>query len=182
MENCVKALLYCYPMLDRICEGYVQHIKNKAALSHDGRIPTIDLAEYLAKEICEKEKLQALKALLDKLVSRLSLEERLLLDIRYFGKLDRVRRLFAAKRAGLAEDSMRDVPLWSERTYFRKQKALMNKLCKRLEDYGIDKETFLSEYVSLDGIAPVYSYVEQGKDVGIERKEQAFLEFLNQIR
>ena len=182
MENCVKAALYCYPMMDRICEGYVQHIKNKATMSHDGRVPTVQLAEYLAKEICEKERAQALKAVLDELLSRLTLEERLLLDLRYFGKMDRVRRMFAAKRAGLADDGMRDVPIWSERTYFRKQKALMEKLCRRLTCRGIDKDVFLKEYADLDGIAPVYQYVELGKDVGIEKKERAFLDFLNEIR
>ena len=182
MENCVKAMLYCYPMLDRICEGYVQHIKNKATMSHDGRIPTVELAEYLAKEICEKERTQALKALFDEILARLTLEERLLLDLRFFGKMDRVRRMFAAKRAGLADDAMRDVPFWSERTYFRKQKALLEKLCKRLECRGLDKEAFLKDYAQLDGIAPVYQYVELGKDVGIEKTERSFLDFLNQIR
>ena len=182
MENCVKAILYCYPMLERISEGYLQHIKNKATMSHDGRTPTVALAEYLAREICEKEKVQVLKALMDKVLARLTLEERLLLELRYFGKIDRVRRLFAAKKAGLADDYMRDVPIWSERTYFRKQKAALKKVEKRLEANGLDKDVFLKEYAELDGIAPVYQYVSLGKDVGIEKKERAFLDFLNEIR
>ena len=182
MENCVKAILYCYPMLDRISEGYIQHIKNKATMSHDGRIPTMELAEYLAKEICEKEKVQALKALMDKVLARLSLEERLLLELRYFGKMDRVRRMFAAKKAGIADDCMRDVPIWSERTYFRKQKSVMKKVCKRLDANGLNRDVFLKEYAELDGLAPVYQYVALGKDVGIEKKERAFLDFLNEIR
>ena len=140
MENCVKAILYCYPQLGGIEEGYMQHIRNKAILSSDGREPAQKIAEYLAAEVLRKGKIRELGEMTKSVLAGLSAEERLLLDVRYFGKLDRVKRAFAAKYAGIADESMRAVKYWSERTYFRKQKRLLLKLVNRFSFLGLDKE------------------------------------------
>ncbi|MBQ8374907.1 MAG: hypothetical protein IJX98_04960 [Clostridia bacterium] len=182
MENCVKAMLYCYPRLESITDGYLQHIKNKAALSYDGKTPTWELAEYLAGEVLNKQRVQELKLLLDNALKNLTVEEKLLLDVRYFGKLDQVRRLFAAKAASLADDYMREIKIWSERTYFRKQARLLKKIIRRLSAAELDKQSFLEKFASLDGVSAVYQYIELGKDIGMERKEREFLAFLNRIR
>ena len=182
LENCVKAILYCYPRLGGIEEGYLEHIRNKAVLSSDGREPAQKVAEYLAMEVLQKAKVRELRETVDRALSNLSMEEKLLLSVRYFGKLDRVKRAFAAKYAGIADDNMRAVKYWSERTYFRKQKRLLLKLCNRFAMMGITKEKFLDEYVSLDGVGSIYTYIELGKDLGLEKKERAFLAFLEEIR
>ena len=182
MENCVKAILYCYPRLGGIEEGYMEHIRNKAVLSSDGRDPAQKLAEYIAMEILQKAKIRELIDLTASVMSDLSTEEKLLLNVRYFGKLDRVKRAFAAKYAGIADDNMRTVRYWSESTYFRKQKKLLTKLTCRFHALGLTKEKFLQEYSGLDGIGAIYTYIELGKDLCIEKKEQAFLDFLKEIR
>ena len=182
MENCVKAILYCYPRLGGIEDGYLQHIRNKAVLSADGRESAQRVAEYLAAEIIQKSFVKELKEIAGHALSALSTEEKLLLDVRYFGKLDRVKRAFAQKYAGIADDYMRDIPFWSERTYFRRQKKLLTKLVGKFAALGLDKERFLRDFVTLDGIAPIYTYIELGKDIGIEKKERAFLAFLAEIR
>ena len=182
MENCVKAILYCYPRLGGIEDGYLQHIRNKAFLSADGRESAQRVAEYLAAEIIQKALVKELAEIAARALSALTAEEKLLLDVRYFGKLDRVKRAFAQKYAGIADDYMRDIPFWSERTYFRKQKKLLAKLAVKFSALGLDKERFLKDFVSLDGIAPIYTYIELGKDIGLEKKERAFLSFLAEIR
>ena len=182
MENCVKAILYCYPRLDGIEEGYLEHIRNKALFSSDGREPTQRVAEYLALEVLHKGKVRELINMANSAFNGLSVEEKLLLNVRYFGKLDRVKRAFAAKYAGIADDSMRTVKYWSESTYFRKQKRLLNKLVCRFLSLGLDKEKFLADFVCLDGVGDVYTYIELGKDIGLEKKERAFLQFLDEIR
>ena len=182
MENCVKAILYSYPQLRAIEEGYLQHIRNKAVLSIDGRESAERVAEALAKEIIQKGLVNELYEVASKALSGLTPEENLLLDIRYFGKLDRVKRAFAQKYAGIADEYMRFVHFWSERTYFRKQKKLLAKLAAKFVTLGIDKERFLKDFVGLDGIAPIYMYIELGKDIGLEKKEQAFLHFLAEVR
>ena len=182
MENCVKAILYCYPSLGGVEEGYYQHIKNKAVLSSDGRLSAQRAAEDIALEILRKGKVRELKNLATMVISKLTTEEKLLLDVRYFGKMDRVKRIFAAKYAGIADEEMNCIKIWSERTYFRKQKRLLIKLVERFEELGLTKERFANEFAELDGVSAVYTYVELGKDVCIEKREQAFLSFLERIR
>ena len=175
-------MLYCYPQLGGIEDGYMQHIRNKAVLSVDGRVPAQKLAEYVALEVVHKSKVRELTQLINAVISNLNTEEKLLLNIRYFGKLDRVKRAFAAKYAGIANEEMRSVAFWSERTYFRKQKKLLTKLVNRFLDLGLDKNRFLEEFASLDGLSSIYTYVELGKDIGLEKKERALLEFLAELK
>ena len=182
MENYVRAALYVYPRMAGLIDGYRQHIENKAVLSHDGKTPAWRLAEYIAGEILDKEKLVDLKKVLDGAIGALSAEEKLLLDVRYFGKMDRVRRAFAAKRAGVGESFMDKIPYWSERGYYRKQDRLLRKLRSALAGAGITKEVFLKDYLHLDGIAPVYQYLELGKDVGMMTREREFLRFLGEVK
>ena len=180
--NYVKAMLYAYPHLSRIGEGYGDHIKNKAVLSHDGRVSTERLMEYLAGEILQKQKAEELKTILDKILSSLSDEEKLLLDARYFGKIDGVRRIFAAVKAGLADEKYRATPLWSERTYFRKQNALLKKIALRLKAQGVGEKEFLNDFAAVDGVSHIYRYLELGKDAAVSKKEKDFLSFLDRIR
>lgn len=181
--NYVKATLYAYPQLERIGKGYGEHIANRAILSHDGRMATEKLMVYLAQEIEEKRKIERLKMVLDSILAGLSTEEKLLLDVRYFGKIEAVKRIFAAVKAGIAGEQYAKIPLWSERTYFRRQTALLKKIALRLKWQGIDKEEFLKEYAGLDGVGHVYRYLElRCEEESVLKKEREFLSFLEEIR
>ena len=182
MENCVKAILYCYPRLECIEEGYLQHIRNRAVMSVDGREPAQKVAEHLALALLEKAKVHELHKLAVAALDKLTTEEKMLLNVRYFGKLDRVKRVFAEKYAGIADEKMSAIPYWSERTYFRKQKKLLTKLTERFVALGLTKTRFLAEFADLDGIGAIYTYIELGKDLGLEKKESMFLQFLQEIR
>ena len=181
--NYVKAVLYAYPQMESIGRSYGEHIANRAILSHNGRVATEKLMVYLAEEIEEKRKVEGLKGILDKLLASLSTEEKLLLDIRYFGKMEQSKRIFASIKAGLAQGEYAKIPLWSERTYFRRQTALLKKIALRLKTQGVDKDAFLKEYIGLDGIGHIYRYLELGcDDESVLKKERAFLDFLAEIR
>ena len=181
--NYVKATLYAYPQMESIGKSYGEYIANRAICSHNGRVATEKLMVYLVGEIEEKRKIERLKLILDKTLSGLSTEEKLLLDIRYFGKMEQSKRIFASIKAGLAEGEYAKIPLWSERTYFRRQTALLKKIALRLKTQGIDKEEFLKEYAGLDGLGHIYRYLElRCEEASVLKKEKAFLAFLNEIR
>ncbi len=181
--NYVKATLYAYPQMESIGKSYGEHIANRAICSHDGRVATEKLMVYLVGEIEEKRKIERLKLILDKALSGLSAEEKLLLDIRYFGKMEQSKRIFASIKAGLAEGEYAKIPLWSERTYFRRQTALLKKIALRLKTQGVDKEEFLKEYAGLDGLGHIYRYLElRCEEASVLKKEREFLAFLNEIR
>ncbi len=181
--NYVKATLYAYPQMETIGRCYGDHIANRAICSHNGRVATEKLMVCIAEEIEEKRMIERLKGILDKLIAALSAEERLLLDIRYFGKMEQAKRIFASIKAGIAQGEYAKIPLWSERTYFRRQTALLKKIALRLKSQGIDKETFLKEYAGLDGVGHIYRYLElRCEEESILKKEKQFLDFLAEIR
>ena len=179
MEIRVVAALYAYPQLDRVGRDYEEHIKNKALLSYGSKIATERLTEYLAEEIVRRQNVLRLKAVLDKIVFSLSEEEKTLLDVRYFGKVDKVKRVFAAWRAGLCSLSFKP---WSERTYYRKQARLLKKIMAQIKQAGIDEKTFDEDYLPVEYIAMLYQYLALGKEVTSSKKESMLLAFLKEIR
>ena len=164
MENCVKAILYTYPKLSRIEEDYEDHIKNKATLSYRYRGSTEALTEYILTEILKKRRLAQLKSDLDQLFLSLTDEERLLLKIRYFGKIRRAKNKEKNKTADeLSEvNSVREgaeKKLWSERTYYRKQERLLKKLMAKFNEIGLTKEVFMEELLEYEFLRMVYRFL-----------------------
>ena len=70
MENYLKTVLYAYPLLKTVGEDYEQHIRNKAVLSYDGKWDTLRLAEYLAEEILQKNRLEWLKGVVERVLDK----------------------------------------------------------------------------------------------------------------
>ena len=130
LENYIKTVLYAYPLLKTVEEDYAEHIKNKAILSYDSRWDAERLTEYLAEEILSKNHLIWLRSMVDKVMDRLSETERALLSIRYFGKARSARTFSLQGKEG-------SVAVWSERTYFRKQQRLGEKVAAMLRVSGV---------------------------------------------
>ena len=86
MENYVKVVLYAYPFLQNVGRDYEEHIQNKAILSYRSNKTAEEVALYLAEEIIRQRELVALKNLIDGVLDKLSTVEKLLEQIRYFGK------------------------------------------------------------------------------------------------
>ena len=179
MEMRVISALYAYPQLERIGRDYEEHVKNKALLSYGNKMETEKLAEYLAIEIVRRQNVAKLKEELDSVIAKLNEEEKTLLDVRYFGKADRVRRIFAAQKAGLCKLPYK---VWSERTYYRKQSRLLQHIVAQLKAKGWTEESFDNDYLEIEFVALLYQYLVLGKAVSSDKKERQFLDFLAQIR
>lgn len=139
LETYLKAILYAYPLLKTVEQDYADHIKNKALLSYDCNKTTEELAEYLAEKILHKERLTWLKKTVEAVCRQLTKEERLLIEIRYFGK---------KRRAGQCT---------SERVYFRKQNKAGERAAALLLAAGLDKAAYQKYFANLE----IFKKVEQ---------------------
>lgn len=163
MENYVKVILYGYPLLKTVGKDYEAHVFNKAVLSYDSPMTAEKLAEYLAGEILEMRRLEWLKKTVEDVLERLQEEERELLSLRYFGKINRLRDFLKRK----AEEEG-----WSERKYFRKQKNLEGKITAMFEGAGVTKELYDKELKDTDVFRKIHKFVELGKDKKISADER----------
>jgi hypothetical protein len=169
LENYVKEILFGYPLLRTVEEDYQMHIRNKAVLSHNCAMSAEKLAEYLAGEILTMRSLQSLKRTIEEVLDKLSLEERTLIEIRYFGRRKKMRG-FLKRR--ISKGNSREC---SETTYFRRQRALGEKVAAMLHFAGITKEKYLAEYASSDIFKKIHTFVEAGKDKMIAADERRLL-------
>ena len=105
------------------------------------------------------------------LLAKLSLEERTLIEIRYFGRRKKMRSFL--KRQGLSD---RDKGVdWSETTYFRRQRAVGNKVAALLCFAGITEEKYLAEYAQTDVFKKIHAFIAAGKDKKIAADERRLL-------
>ena len=161
LENYIKAVLYAYPLLKTVGEDYAEHIKNKAVLSYYTPRGTEKLAEYLAEEILRKNCLLWLREAIASTLEKLSGLERLLIEIRYFGK-KRNEALTYRGKDGVEKP-------WSERKYFRCQQRLGEKIGGMLTVAGLTKDWFEKNLLGVELIGKIYRYLEAGKPVLAEK-------------
>lgn len=168
MENYIKTVLYAYPLLKNVEVEYAEHIKNKAILSYDSRWDAEKLTEYLAEEILSKNHLIWLRQLIERVVARLNEVERVLLSIRYFGQT-RCAQVFKEQSKEIGALA------WSERTYFRKQQRLGEKVAAMLCVDGLTRDVFDRDFAHLDIIGRIHKFVEEGRDRKIAADETRWL-------
>ncbi|MBQ8308379.1 MAG: hypothetical protein IJX96_00945 [Clostridia bacterium] len=166
MKNYIKAVLYAYPLLKNVSEDYREHIRNKALLSYRSDKPTIEIAEYIAEEIVEKERLEWLKGRVEEVLAKLDDVERTLLAIRYFGKEKRIKK---AVRGGSSFGA------WSERKYFRRQKRLGDKVGGMFVACGVSESVFEREFATMGIFKKIYAFVCEGKDQRITQSERRWI-------
>ena len=158
MENYVREILYGYPLLKTVGKDYEIHIRNKALLGSNA--DGLRLAEYLAGEILQMDKLETLQGIVKGALDRLTEEERILIEGRYFGKRKKLRD-FLKRRAESGQ------AVWSPRTYARRQQAAESKVCALLFCAGITKDRYLQEFATTDIFKKVRQYWEsKGAGVG----------------
>lgn len=139
MKEYVKTILYAYPLLKTIEKDYQEHIVNKAILSYRGQASTMCEAEYLAKEIMEKRNLAWLKTCVEEVLLMLSDTERTLIAVRYFGRVKKIKKGAVSSKAEGVKKRKR---VLSERTYFRVQNRLVQKLAELLAGVGLSERAF----------------------------------------
>ncbi len=164
MKDYAKVLLYAYPLLKTVGQDYEEHIRNRAILSYQSRFSAEALTEYLAEEILKMRRLEWLKGKIEEVLDGLSDVERELVALRYFGK--RKKTLSTASCNPLKGKA------WTERTYFRRQAKLGDKLHSLLTLAGVTEEVYQREFASMDIFSKIQQYVEKGKDKKISADER----------
>ncbi len=159
MKNYAKVLLYAYPLLKTVEKDYEEHIKNKAILSYGSNLSAEEMAEYLAGEILEMRRLEWLKGKLEEVFAKLNAVEKTLLSIRYFGEVDKLKRLTGrvSVKNPLAPKN------WTERTYFRKQIRLGEKLAALLLSVGLTEEVYLRDFARVEIFMKIQRYLAAGR-------------------
>ena len=165
MKNYAKLILYAYPLLKTVEKDYEEHIGNKALLSYDGRWTAEQTAEYLAGEILEMRRLEWLKATVKKTMEGLSDVEKTLLAIRYFGKSKGMKALLQQGKNPSKQGG------WTERSYFRKQAKLGEKMTEAFALAGLTEEVFLQEFAEMDIFRKVAKALERKKERRLVRAE-----------
>ena len=154
LEEYVKIILYAYPYLKRAGKDYEEHIKNMAVLSFDNKKSAESLLEEIAEELIVQKKLLWLKEKVEEVFHKLSALERLMLEIRYFGR----KRKFAALETELLHSGEK---LWNDRKYFRQQEKLGEKVNALFQFLVITKEEFEKDYAYIDLFRRAKKYADK---------------------
>ena len=154
-----KAILYVYPMMKKLAEATRVGAENKAILSYRSRMDALSDAEAVAEEILLSARLDELKEVVDGLLTRLSKEERFLLEYRYF-----------RRKKMLSE--LQTVLNCSERNYFRRQEKLLQKMTSLLCAKGITEEYILTAFKNCTCLMKVYKAVASGDEFKICARRQ----------
>ena len=154
MENCVKTVLYAYPVLQRAEEAYAHHIRNRAVLSCDGRMDTEKLTEYLLEEILQKRRLEWLKNTIDEVLNRLNALERALIEAAFLKKRRKIKRV-----VDKSIKQVLNIKSWSDHTRLRFLNRAFQKVKAMLIAQGLTKTRFEEEFLSIETIGKIYRRV-----------------------
>lgn len=169
MKNYAKIILYAYPLLKTVEKDYEEHIGNKALLSYDGRWTAEKTAEYIAGEILEMRRLEWLKAMVMEVLAKLTEEEKALVALRYFGKTKGVKAFLKES------ENTKRTGAWTQRSYFRRQARLGDKIGSAFALAGLTEEVFLRDYANIDIFKRIAQAVEKGQNENISARERRFL-------
>lgn len=153
MENYdyVKVLLYGYSKLDMLADAVEDGARVQAALSFRTYHNTLELAQKISLDVLHGEKLRFWKRELSDLLAELSEEELFLLEYKYF----RRKRQLATR---FADWEM----TYSERSYFRKQNVLLQRVACKLSARGLSEERFFDDFGEFSPFMRVYSALKEG--------------------
>ncbi len=164
MKEYAKIILYAYPLLATVERDYEEHIRNRAILSYGDRWNAQQTAEYLAGEIICMRRLEWLKARLSEVFAKLTDEERVLVKIRYCGK--------SKKSRSEKNEAEQRIATWTERTYFRRQARLGEKLGALLTLAGVTEEVYLNEFSQMEMFEKISRYLSAKKEGKISARER----------
>ena len=147
-----KTLLYLYPHLDGMSAALDTSLRTQAILSYrkqegaEALVERLLLADFQSRFLC------AAREALDELFKEFSREEMFMLEYRYFRR-KRVMRAYE------------DMPVrMSLRTFYRRQRRVLQKFSAALRQRGMDEGWFLENFSSMDWAMRVYAKVCAGSD------------------
>ncbi len=157
-----KVFLYAYPMLEDLRGAMLQAAQNKAALSF--REEGERAAERVLGDLAAGEYLARLKEETDDILRSLGEEERFLLDYKYFH--------METARCGEQR------AVGPERSYFRRQNALFEKMHAAYVRNGWSEKRFLREFGAFAPFLKLLRAVRAGREQTITpRRERRGVSF-----
>lgn len=151
-DSYLKAVLYAYPKLRDVAEATAVSAENKAALSYKSYLDPLALMEGIAEEFLTARALFALSELLDDAISLLTEEEKFLLEYRFFRRKKYLRQMCAQRPF-----------IFSQRSYFRRQVALLRKIRNILAARFFTEKEFFARFSSCEFLMTLYRAAERGE-------------------
>lgn len=165
-EETTKVILYAYPHLGALAEASQVAAENKARLSFRARMDTLREMELVANELAVRVHLLRLERAVEEFVCTCSREERFLLEYRYF-----------RRKKELVSYGEFAVP-WSERTYYRRQSALLKKAAAFFSANGWSEEEFLDVFSDYQPFMRLRRSILSGRESAVvARREKRGLVF-----
>lgn len=162
-----KTLLYAYPHIEAVMEQIDDLVLRKALSSMSDFSPCVEQCEKIISLTNQKVVLMELKEKLNKLMSKINDYENDCLEYKYFKQ--------KAKEYFIGFDAV-------SRKYFRRQIALVKKLCRYMDKVGISDEYFREKCLPISFFSELYIRVLQ-KEKQKKKKEKSniVVEKLRQI-
>ena len=162
--NCtfVKVLLYAYPKLRELVESVSAAVENKAVLSFKTYGNALTIAEKIVDEIVLGRDLESAADAVDGTLKNLSEEELYFLEYKYF----RRKRVLSGRFGSFR-------PACSERSYYRKQAALLKRIAFLLAALGWTEQRFFEAFGEFPFFMKLYRALEAGREQTITAKRTA---------
>lgn len=145
-----KVLLKAYPHLTGIIGDMDRLVRKKAFTSHASCYGCLKLSEGILSIMDKKERLIGLKLRLDGILKNYTVEEKWLLENRYFRRSECLKTLLSEVRVD-----------FSLRTYYRKQQRVFAKFCKSLDFRGMCESWFIDNYFDIEWLKSLYYRVKR---------------------
>ncbi len=143
MANYEKTVLYIYPEIDKIVARVDEKFKERVFASRIDTSPALEQCNELVKLTEIKSALLALKGVTNEWLKKISDEERVMVEYKYFGK-----------KSNLAVVDIH------KRQYYRKQTKLASAFLFWLEKRGISEEWFNKRLLRLSFIKEISRRVD----------------------
>ena len=161
-----KLILYAYPQLLTLAESSERSAENKALLSFRSYEAADVIACRIVEELKTAGELRILHAELKEMLPLFTDEERFLLEYKYF------RRKKVLKQFGGVTLAC------SERSYFRRQRALIEKVSRILKARGITEENFHLRFGAYEPFTRILLALKEGRERAVlakrKRREVSF--------
>lgn len=163
MKDYQKVILYIYPKIDRIVKD-IEGIIWSQACSYYSYESAESVAENIAEYISLKNSLLTLKDGIKDILERFSFEELYLLEYKYF------------KRKKRLEGEFKDFSLdYNERTYFRKQIKILDKVNSELIREGFTLDWFLENFSNAKFIVNAFDNIKNNESGLTEKRSKKIL-------
>lgn len=154
-----KVVLYAYPYLPALIDAVGVGAVNKAMLSFRAQEDALKTAEKIADELAVKSRLMRLECAVGETLAALNEDELYLLEYKYF------------RRGRVLRERYADYSLnCSERTYFRRQCAVLRKFVCGLARHGWSEQEYDAAFGGFSPFVRVLEALKTGREGAVTQK------------